>query len=303
MKLFSATISTALVALSAGTVQAESDYFTLAASGGGCIGLKQGTAVKGDRLILRDCFPGDETIQWTLDEDNRFRNKVKMDTCMQVGSKYSTAAADTPLRMVECGDTELQQFDLTEFLGAEGAASGPIKVASAPELCVVHKGPTDDIDKDTIILKKCEILAESRAQGWEAEYVSGIEPTVMHFNLEAPGGGCIGLKDGSIHRGNPLFLRTCSLEDASLLWTIDGESRFRPKADMTMCIQAGRTGTIAAPTTIMRIVPCGVSALQKFDLSGFMSEFSGPIKPFESPNLCGISPILEDQTLYERMQA
>jgi hypothetical protein len=285
MKLFSATIANALFALCTGTFQAEVDYFTLAASSGGCIGLKQGTGVKGDRLILRDCMCGDETIQWALDEDSRFRNKVNMDTCMQVGSKNSTAIADSPLRMVECGHSELQQFNLGEFLG-EGAGSGPIKVASVPELCVVHKGPTDDIDKDPIFLKKCEILAEQRAQGWKAEYVSDSEPGVMHFNLEAPGGGCIGLKDGSVHRGNPLFLRSCSLEDDSLLWAIDGESRFRPKADMTMCIQAGRTGTIAKPTTMVRIVPCGVSDLQKFDLSGFMTEFSGPIKPSESPNLC-----------------
>jgi hypothetical protein len=304
MKLLSTTLVSvsALFALTVNAVQAAREltpedpapfFFTLnvaADAGDGCIGLKQGTTEHGDRLVLRSCESDDDSILWTIDGDSRFRSKVNMTQCMQVGVKDSPAAADSPLRMVECGRTDaLQQFDLSDFMSD---LSGLIKVASAPHLCVVHHGPGTQIDKDIIFLKKCEILGEDRSQGWEVNFhqqVPDEEPSDF-FTFGAPGGdGCIGLKNGSILRGTPLILVNCSLTDDAIQWVKDYDHRFHSKVDFDMCIQVGVTGSTPESGTSMRIVPCGVSDLQHFDITQvgpIEGGLGGPIKPEGSADLC-----------------
>lgn len=294
MKLFAATTAIVSVFLAhvMDQVQAENDqgaafYFTLGATGGGCIGLKRSTAERGDRLILRECSLTDDSIQWTIDDESRFRSKLNIDMCVQAGVTGSAAGSGTALRMVPCGVSDLQKFDLSEFSG-DGSFFGPIKPAASPALCVVHRGPNANIDADPIVLKECSNFDDDRTQGWEGKFQVEPEP-VRFFTFNAPGGGCIGLKNGSAHRGNRLLLRTCSLEDESLQWIVDAQSRFHSKVNLTMCIQAGITGSSTTTGSAIRIVPCGVSDLQRFDVSGVrpvVGGLQGPIKPAGSPELC-----------------
>jgi hypothetical protein len=296
MQLSPATLFlvSALSGLSATVVQAQGPsslaYFTLNAPEGGCIGLKLG-AFETSRPFLRPCVANDDSILWTIDEENRFRSKLDYSKCMQAGVKDSVVKSGTVLRMVTCGVSDLQKFNLTDFVGEDGLF-GTIKPESSSELCMVHRGPNANIDSDPIVLKVCANLTlidgDERARGWEGEFPEENEQDKFFFTLEAPGGGCMGLKNNSTQRGNALLLRTCTTSDSSLLWTLDEESRFRSKADITMCMQVGRKTTTPGVGTTIRVVPCGVSDLQKFDLSEFIKESSltGPIKPANSTELC-----------------
>mmetsp|Transcript_6875 Transcript_6875/g.11395 ORF Transcript_6875/g.11395 Transcript_6875/m.11395 type:complete len:339 (+) Transcript_6875:165-1181(+) len=292
MQLFTATIAIASVLLalkvdgqSTTGDQGSALYFTLGAVGGGCIGLKDN-----GRLILRTCSPnGDDANLWTIDDGNRFRNKADMAMCMQAGGGDSSESDGIiTVQMTPCGTSDLQRFDLTEFIG-DGSYFGPIKPVGDLDLCMVHRGPNANVEHDPILLKDCAALDEDRAQGWMAEFPDDEEEYSDAFTFEAPGGGCIGLKDGKTHRGNRLKLRTCSLDDDSLLWVMDSDSRFRSMANVTMCLQAGKRNTVPDGTTTMRIVPCGVSDLQKFDVSGVVPAgegMAGPIMPADYPGLC-----------------
>lgn len=288
MKLFSATtflVSAVFATLNADVAQATpASYFTLGAAGGGCIGLKKGTAEKGDRLVLSTCEADDDSIQWTKDKKGRLHSKVDRKMCVQAGKRNSVAEAGTELRMIECDDSELQQFDFSDFV-SEAGLIGHIMPASAPEMCLVHNGPTADIG-DAIILKKCAILSGDRALGWKAAFPR--DEGEFYFTLTAPRGGCMGLKNTSAHRGSYVFLRHCELGDDTILWTLDENNKFHSKADETMCIQAGRSDKVAKSGTKLRVVPCGFSDLQMFDLSEALGEggISGPIKPADSPELC-----------------
>jgi hypothetical protein len=229
IQLFSATflLVSAFAGLSANAVDAEEPsslaYFTLKAPEGGCIGLKVGFDGVATRPFLRPCMTNDDSILWTIDEENRFRSKADYSKCMQAGVKDSAVESGTVLRMVTCGVSDLQKFNLTDFVGEDGLF-GQIKPESSSDLCMVHRGPNANIDNDAIVLKLCANLTlidgDVRGMGWEGEFPEENEQDSFFFTLEAPGGGCMGLKNGSTQRGNAVFLRTCATDDISLLWTL-----------------------------------------------------------------------------------
>lgn len=96
-------------------------YFTLGTAAGGCIGLKHGTAQRGDRLILRNCTADDDSLFWTVDEGDRFHSKVNAPMCIQAGHRNSDTVHGIKMRMIRCGFSDLQKFDLTNFMNDDGS--------------------------------------------------------------------------------------------------------------------------------------------------------------------------------------
>jgi hypothetical protein len=142
-------------------------YFTLNSLGGGCLGPTNGSVSEGTSIILNKCSPDDDTIQWKFDRGYRLRNKANDTMCVQAGGTNGLAQDGTKIRLYPCSKSDLQKFELAEFL--ENYLYGPIKAASAPNLCMVRHGSTADIGVDPIILKECNSLDEERAEGWVAD--------------------------------------------------------------------------------------------------------------------------------------
>lgn len=142
-------------------------FLTLGAAGGGCVGLKQGTAEKGDRLLLRTITTNDSTIQWTKDDEGRFLSKIDTAMCMQAGHRNSATEGGIKIRMVKCGFSDHQKFDISEVVNDDDGLSGLIRTAGTPKLCMVHRTIIVDIDSDPIFLRLCDNLEGDRAEGWE----------------------------------------------------------------------------------------------------------------------------------------
>jgi hypothetical protein len=87
---------------------------------------------------------------------------------------------------VPCGVSNLQKFDLSEFI-KEDSLSGPIKPANSTELCVVHRnGPSAVIDAEPILLKDCEGLGNSiRTAGWAANFTMLMELSFVQAESRA----------------------------------------------------------------------------------------------------------------------
>ena len=139
------------------------EYFTLDAVGGGCIGLNGGNADSGNGLKLLECVSGNNAIQWSLDDLGRFHSKVDPTVCMQAGRGQSVQDGSM-MRIYLCSNSRFQQFDSATF-----GLDGPIKLVSEPSLCVVSRGVHRNINVDPIILKRCDGLDEDRAMGWKAD--------------------------------------------------------------------------------------------------------------------------------------
>ena len=153
----------------------ESDYVTLDTAAGGCIGRKQDDS---DELFLKECTANDEYIQWRLDDRGRFRSRVNDDECMQAGQwdelQAGIEALMTGVTMYvkDCGRDfgikyDYQVFD--ESFVTIGGLSGPLFLASRPDLCVVHFGSNPTIGESRIMLTECAELRGFRALGWEAD--------------------------------------------------------------------------------------------------------------------------------------
>lgn len=142
-------------------VDATTEYQTYDSVGGGCIGLNKGSVKPRNKLKLLKCVSDNDAIQWRVDELGRFHSKVDDDACMQADGSSRKLKDGMKLRIYPCSDSEFQKFDYNF------ETAGPIKPVSSPDLCVVRRGVNANIGSDPIILKKCSVLDEDRALGWE----------------------------------------------------------------------------------------------------------------------------------------
>ena len=153
----------------------ESEYVTLDTAAGGCIGRKQDGS---DELFLKECTANDEYIQWRLDDSGRFRSRVNDNECMQAGQWDELQAgiealmSGVSMYVKDCGRDFGTKYDYQVFdesFATIGGLSGPLFLASRPDLCVVHFGADPALGESRIMLTECAELGGFRALGWEAD--------------------------------------------------------------------------------------------------------------------------------------
>lgn len=135
---------------------ASNPYFMLESFNyAGCIELEDGDASNDNKLILGPC---NSDQGWRYDENGLFHSSVDDSKCMQA-ARGGTIRDGSKLRVFSCDeDEEGQVFDFN--LG------GHISLKSDPDLCVVFRGTTANIDEDPIIMKECDEVLEARLE-WD----------------------------------------------------------------------------------------------------------------------------------------
>lgn len=127
-------------------------------------------------LFLKACTSFDENIQWRLDSHGRFRSKVNDMDCIQAGQSplieegVDALSSGTRMYVKTCADGMKKDFQaMSDTFIKDGGLSGPLTLASRPDLCVVHFGADPTIGESRIQLLLCDTLGGDRALGWEAD--------------------------------------------------------------------------------------------------------------------------------------
>lgn len=118
---------------------------------GGCIELQDGKAENDNKLILGPC---NSNQGWRYDSDGLFHSSVDDSKCIN-GARMGTIRDGSKLRIYDCDKSEARQvfsFDQT----------GRISLKNNPNLCVVFRGTTANIDVDPILLKDCNSVENAR---------------------------------------------------------------------------------------------------------------------------------------------
>jgi transforming growth factor-beta-induced protein len=136
---------------SLGPIQISSSRFS------GCIEPKRGSIRYGNSLILADC----SSRTWSV---VRIQGYVMFqydeDTCAQAGLG-DRVGDGTIMRITRC-DTE-EMFQRFMWNGEDG----PITLTGRPDLCVVFRGVSANVNSDPIIVKLCSLI-EDRRLPWKA---------------------------------------------------------------------------------------------------------------------------------------
>jgi len=153
-------------------------YFTLSAAAGGCLARKaKGSG--GDEMYLKSCSSDDERIQWRLDDLGRLRSKTNDAECMQAAAfpalldGVEALAFGTPMFVKDCGGQAKKGFQIVAvpslFCTPGSSVTSPLKLASRPDLCIVHFAADPTIGESRIMLVECAKLGGGRKLGWTAE--------------------------------------------------------------------------------------------------------------------------------------
>jgi len=135
----------------------KNPYFMLESFNyGGCIELEDGEAENDNKLKLGPC---NSNQGWRYDANGLFHSSFDDSKCMQV-ARGGTIRDGSKVRVFSCDKNEDGQvFDFND-------GGGHISLKSRPNLCVVFRGVTANINKDPIIVKDCDAVKEERLE-WD----------------------------------------------------------------------------------------------------------------------------------------
>jgi hypothetical protein len=137
--------------------EVSNPYFMLESFNfGGCIEPEDGRAENDMKLFLAPCNSNEG---WRYDSDGLFHSSIDDTKCMQA-ARGGSIRDGSKLRVFSCDKNEEGQvfsFDRT----------GRISLQSDPDLCVVFRGTTANIDNDPIILKECDAVEDTIRLQWD----------------------------------------------------------------------------------------------------------------------------------------